>query len=65
MRDLTGAVWRKSTRSQQGGECVEVANLETAAAFRDSKNTSGPVLEFNRPAARRFVLEVLKGKHDL
>lgn len=64
-RDLSGAAWRTSSRSQQGGECVEVANLEDAMAVRDSKDLSGPMLEFGRPAARRFVLEVLEGRHDL
>ena len=64
-RDLSGAVWRTSTRSQQGGECVEVANLEDAMAVRDSKDSSGPVLKFGRKAAHRFVLEVRAGQHDL
>jgi hypothetical protein len=64
-RDLSRAAWRTSSRSQQGGECVEVANLEDGMAVRDSKDSSGPALEFGRPAARRFVLEVLEGKHDL
>lgn len=64
-RDLSGAAWRKSTHSQQSGECVEVANLEDAMAVRDSKDSSSPVLEFSRAAARRFVLEVRSGQHDL
>lgn len=65
MLDLTRAAWRKASISQQGGECVEVANLEAVIGVRDSKNTSGPVLEFSRSAARRFVLEVRAGRHDL
>lgn len=38
--DLTGAVWRKSSRSGAGGNanCVEVAFAGPAVAVRDSKN---------------------------
>lgn len=35
------AVWRKSTRSQNEGACVELANT---GAVRDSKNPAGPIL---------------------
>ncbi|MFJ3302026.1 DUF397 domain-containing protein [Streptomyces sp. NPDC086549] len=40
------STWRKSSYSgDQGGECVEVAELPGAAvAVRDSKNLTGPVL---------------------
>ncbi|MEU5939258.1 DUF397 domain-containing protein [Micromonospora sp. NPDC047548] len=50
--DLTGAVWRKSTRSGNGGStCVEVAtNLPAVVGVRDSKDLHGPVLTF-APAA--------------
>ncbi|OLF05316.1 hypothetical protein BLA60_36400 [Actinophytocola xinjiangensis] len=33
--------WRKSTRSQNTTNCVEVSNL---GAIRDSKNPGGPTL---------------------
>jgi Domain of unknown function (DUF397). len=46
--DLSKAVWRRSTRSGNSGNCVEVAtNLlaERGAVYvRDSKDPSGPVL---------------------
>jgi hypothetical protein len=38
--------WRKSSRSSQANNCVEVAVHPAGAAVRDSKNTSGPVLTF-------------------
>lgn len=41
---LADATWRKSSFSQNGGNCVEVANLATGIAVRDSKNPDGPVL---------------------
>ncbi|SEG24162.1 protein of unknown function [Thermomonospora echinospora] len=37
--DLLTATWRKSSRSgNNGGACVEVAQLGTAIGLRDSKN---------------------------
>ncbi|MFI6390033.1 DUF397 domain-containing protein [Nonomuraea sp. NPDC050540] len=40
--------WFKSSFSTPGGECVEVAGLPgMRMAVRDSKNPSGPVLEFS------------------
>jgi Domain of unknown function (DUF397) len=38
IHDLSAAAWRKSTRSGQQGQCVEVANL--AAAWRKSTRSS-------------------------
>ncbi|MFI2647503.1 DUF397 domain-containing protein [Micromonospora fulviviridis] len=58
--DLTGAEWRKSTRSNgSGGACVEVAgNLPGVVAVRDSKDPAGPVLTFGPDAWRAFVTRV-------
>ncbi|MEU1251584.1 DUF397 domain-containing protein [Micromonospora arida] len=55
--ELTGARWRKSTRSNgSGGNCVEVAgNLPGLVAVRDSKDPTGPVLLFPPDAWRAFV----------
>ncbi|MBO4207643.1 DUF397 domain-containing protein [Micromonospora echinofusca] len=57
MVDLTGARWRKSTRSgSNGGDCVEVAdNLAGVVAVRDSKDPAGPVLAFTPAAWARFI----------
>ncbi|RQX12623.1 DUF397 domain-containing protein [Micromonospora arida] len=42
--------WRKSTRSDDGN-CVEVANaVDGTIGVRDSKDITGPILEFH-PAA--------------
>ncbi|WP_320066752.1 DUF397 domain-containing protein [Micromonospora sp. RTGN7] len=61
MPDLTGAVWRKSTRSNNGGNCVEVAdNLAGVVGLRDSKDPTGPLLVFQPDAWAAFV-ETVKG----
>ncbi|WP_433112519.1 DUF397 domain-containing protein [Micromonospora sp. CA-246542] len=57
MTDLTGALWRKSTRSgDNGGACVEVAtNLPGVVAVRDSKDQAGPALTFHPTAWSAFL----------
>jgi uncharacterized protein DUF397 len=46
--------WRKSSQSQSGGDCVEVAS--TLDALRDSKNPTGPTLRApNLAALLRYV----------
>ncbi|GGM30387.1 MULTISPECIES: DUF397 domain-containing protein [Micromonospora] len=49
MNELTGAIWRTSSRSNDQGLCVEVADNLVATlgvvGVRDSKDRSGPSLE--------------------
>ncbi|SDY10517.1 protein of unknown function [Micromonospora pattaloongensis] len=57
--ELTGAVWHKSSRSNQQNNCVEVAtNLRGVVAVRDSKDRVGPVLAFTPAAWRAFLTGV-------
>jgi hypothetical protein len=59
MADLTGARWRKSTRSSNQGNCVEVAdNLPGVVYVRDSKDPDGPVLTFEPDAWRAFIEDI-------
>jgi hypothetical protein len=55
--DVTGARWRKSTRSgNNGGACVEVAdNLPGRVLVRDTKDRDGGTLIFGPDAWRAFV----------
>ncbi|TDC43104.1 DUF397 domain-containing protein [Micromonospora sp. KC213] len=55
--DLTGARWRKSTKSgNNGGDCVEVAdNLAGTVLVRDTKDRDGGTLVFSPEAWRGFV----------
>ncbi|MFI6761432.1 DUF397 domain-containing protein [Micromonospora sp. NPDC050417] len=57
--DFSGAIWRKSRRSDSnGGQCVEVALASGAVGLRDSKDPSGPVLVFSPDDWATFVSAV-------
>ena len=65
--DLTGAEWKKSTRSNGSGNCVEVAiNLPGIVAVRDTKDEgTGPVLTFTPAEWDAFVGATKDGEFDL
>jgi hypothetical protein len=65
MINLVGATWRKSTRSNNGGTCVEVAATRDVVGVRDSKDPAGPVLVFSPAEWRAFVAEVRTGALDI
>ncbi|WP_405743246.1 DUF397 domain-containing protein [Streptomyces sp. NBC_01525] len=55
------SAFRKSSYSNQEGNCVEVARTSTGGhAIRDSKRPAGPRLTFNGAAWGSFV-RILKG----
>ena len=56
--------WYKSSRSAGNGACVEVAELPSMMAVRDSKDPDGPVLRFDTGAWRSFIAAVRAGTFD-
>jgi Domain of unknown function (DUF397) len=84
--DLASAAWKKSTRSADTFNCVEVAyskskrsadsglclevgrcecGCEPVIYMRDSKNPTGPVLQFDLRAWDAFVGGAKEGEFDL
>jgi len=64
MVDLSGAKWRKSSRSGQNG-CVEVAFVDGHVAVRDSKDRGGPVLVFDLHEWAAFTVAARDGEFEL
>jgi hypothetical protein len=75
--DLSSVVWRKSGRSTNGGDCVEVAvvpgdpavaghkaDADELYLIRDSKDPDGPALAFTPSEWSAFVGGVKDGEFD-
>jgi hypothetical protein len=59
---MARVTWRKSTRSNGSGNCVEVADdLGGKVGLRDSKDPSGPILTFSPATWSVFVDAVCRG----
>ncbi|ROP41830.1 DUF397 domain-containing protein [Saccharothrix texasensis] len=54
--------WKKSSFSEGGGACVEVAMVSNGVLVRDSKNPSGPELWFTSLEWIAFLYGVLAGE---
>jgi hypothetical protein len=56
-------VWRKSSYSGSGDNCVEIAQLpDGGRAVRDSKNPGGPVLTFTVGEWSAFIMGAKDGE---
>ncbi|MFE4974329.1 DUF397 domain-containing protein [Kitasatospora sp. NPDC056651] len=61
--DLSSASWAKSSYSNNGGDCVEVAaGVPGLAPVRDSKDPEGPALAFPVDAWSSFVAAIRSGE---
>ena len=62
---LSGAIWRKASRSgQSGGACVEIALCANGEGVRDSKNATGPALAFPQGHLTAFLTQVKEGRFE-
>ncbi|HET8661647.1 MAG TPA: DUF397 domain-containing protein [Micromonosporaceae bacterium] len=63
---LPVVAWRKSTRSNPSGNCVELATLPAGAgvAVRNSRDPNGPALVYTREEIAAFIAGVRDGEFD-
>jgi hypothetical protein len=53
--------WRKSSYSDNGGECVEVGEARRGVLVRDTQDRAGVVLRFGPAVWRRFADRIKTG----
>lgn len=59
------AVWRKSSHSGDGNNCVEVAALPAGVGVRDSRDPHGSPITVPSTVWRGLVAQVKAGEFDL
>lgn len=59
MDPLADLRWRTSTHSgSNGGGCLETASRRHSILIRDTRDRTGPVLQFTPAAWRRFTSQI-------
>lgn len=67
-RRFADVVWRKSSRSTAGNQCVEVGRVQAAGGLcviRDSKNPGGEPVTVAPTEWKAFIARVKRGDLDL
>ncbi|MCI2420971.1 DUF397 domain-containing protein [Saccharopolyspora sp. K220] len=59
---MTKILWRKSTYSQPNGNCVEVGNVHSGAAIRDTKNRASGFITADPAQWQSFLTAVKNGR---
>lgn len=57
--------WRKASRSDAKGQCVEAACVAGGVAIRDSKNVTAPALRLAAAEWRGLLETIKRGERDL
>lgn len=60
--DLGPATWRKSSRTTDNDNCVEIADLPDETVVRDSKAPEGAAFAFDPSACSAFLSAVKTGQ---
>ncbi|WP_263248565.1 DUF397 domain-containing protein [Saccharopolyspora rosea] len=63
--NLSTVLWRKSSRSTNYGNCVEVAFAGHAVAARDSKDPDGGSVLFAAETWTAFIRDLKAGRFDV
>lgn len=65
LSELSGARWRKSSRSGAQNDCVELVVATSGAAVRDSKSPQAGHVSFGTPSWDAFLGVVKQGSLDV